>query len=104
MIFEITTLEHIPEEETDNYTILDVRSYKEYHVSRLPGAIHIDIMSNNSIERLSLLDKKKSYLVYCTIGVRSRSAVRLMDQMGFEHLYHLSNGIAHYDGELERAG
>ncbi len=73
--------------------IIDVRNFIEYIESHIPNSFNIDVMDNGSIEKLDALDKKKSYLVYCTIGVRSKSAVRIMAQLGFENVFHLTDGI-----------
>lgn len=80
---------------------LDVRHLDEFQSFHLPDAIHIDIMDNSSIEKFSELDKHANYLVYCALGVRSRSAIKILEQLGFENLYHLADGILNYSGPTE---
>lgn len=84
-----------------NIAILDVRAQGEFLQSRIPGAIHIDILDNNAVDAIAKLEKNIPYLVYCSVGVRSRSAVKIMNALGFVALYHLSNGLPQYLGQLD---
>jgi rhodanese-related sulfurtransferase len=86
--------------ERDDIQIIDVRNESEFDEFHLPGAIHIDIMSNHAVESFSMLKSDANYLVYCAIGVRSKSALRLMEQLDFTSLYHLTDGILNYRGEV----
>ncbi len=88
--------------ERDDLRIIDVRNEEEFGKYRLPNAINIDIMSNNSVESFSMLNKDDEYLVYCAIGVRSRSAIKLMEQLGFSVINHLTEGIISYQGQVVR--
>jgi phage shock protein E len=42
---------------------------------------------------LAALDKTKPYLVYCAAGGRSSKAASLMQQMGFQYIYNVSEGF-----------
>ncbi|HAY35298.1 MAG TPA: rhodanese-like domain-containing protein, partial [Bacteroidetes bacterium] len=44
-------------------------------------------------DALDELDKRKKYLVYCRSGNRSRQAMFLMRDLGFEEVNNLSEGI-----------
>lgn len=81
--------------------IIDVRTNDEFILSRIPGAINIDIMTSNAIEALANLEKKTPYLIYCEVGVRSRSTIKIMEAMGFMVLYQLTNGLAQYMGPID---
>lgn len=82
--------------ENPDCKVLDVRGATEYAVFTLPNAFNIDILSTRAIDELEKLDRDETYLVYCAIGVRSKSATQLMNQMGFKNLYHLKEGILGY--------
>ncbi|MBI1307367.1 MAG: hypothetical protein GC181_12255 [Bacteroidetes bacterium] len=81
--------------------IIDVRSRREFSESRIPGAQNIDIMASNAIEVLTKLRKDLPYLIYCSIGVRSISTVKMMADLGFTDLYHLDNGLNGYNGPID---
>ena len=79
--------------EEDSYVILDVRTPEEFHAGHLKGASNIDFYDSSFESNLDELDKRKKYLVYCRSGNRSRQAMFLMRDLGFEEVYNLENGI-----------
>lgn len=81
--------------------VIDVRPRRDYTISRLPGAMNIDILSNNAIESLSRLQRSNGYLVYCGSGTRSKSTIKIMKALGFTSLYVLANGLSNYQGPLD---
>jgi rhodanese-related sulfurtransferase len=46
---------------------------------------------------VGLLDKDKSYVVYCHTGNRSSRATALMHSLGFKHVYDVQGGIAAWE-------
>lgn len=86
--------------EAQDVVCLDVRSFEDYSEGHLPGALNLDIVKSNLSEYLSKLDKQLPYLIYCKNGIRSHAAVRIMVMYNFTTLYHLTDGITKYDGEL----
>ena len=42
------------------------------------------------------MDGKDTYLVYCRSGNRSRTALWIMEELGFTRIYHLANGITEW--------
>lgn len=87
--------------EDPNGIILDVRTEEEFRNVRLTNSILIDIYKPDFIEKISLLDKSKSYFIYCASGVRSLNACKEMRKRGFEKVYNLEYGIHEWDGEVE---
>ena len=79
--------------EEDSYVILDVRTREEFHAGHLKGASNIDFYDSSFESNLDELDKRKKYLVYCRSGNRSRQAMFLMRDLGFEEVYNLESGI-----------
>ena len=73
--------------------VLDVRTPEEFAAGTLPGAILIDINSPSFTDEVDALDRELPYLVYCRSGNRSASAVRIMEDLGFDEIYELDNGI-----------
>lgn len=80
-------------------TIIDVRRADEYAAGHIPDAVNIDI-SSSFTERLGKLDRDETYLIYCTAGGKSSSALRVMGEEGFMNVYNLRGGISAW----ERAG
>ena len=62
--------------------VLDVRTNKEYESGAFKGCIHIPL--DDLRNRISELDKSKTYLVYCKTGLRSYIACRILSQNGFK--------------------
>ncbi|MEO6695564.1 MAG: rhodanese-like domain-containing protein [Ignavibacteria bacterium] len=79
--------------ENDSCVILDVRTPEEFFSGHLRGASHYDFYNEKFEEEIDGLDKNKTFLVYCKSGGRSRQAMFLMRDLGFEEVYNLSGGI-----------
>ncbi len=79
--------------EENSYEILDVRTREEFQAGHLKGASNIDFYDSSFESNLDELDKRKKYLVYCRSGNRSRQAMFLMRDLGFEEVYNLESGI-----------
>jgi rhodanese-related sulfurtransferase len=80
--------------------IIDVRTDREFASGHLENAISIDIYKSDFKDKISKLDKEKTYYVYCKTGIRSRSAVNYMVETGFKKVCDLEGGINY----LSRAG
>ena len=98
-IVSATIVKRINVEEYDklrantNNVVLDVRSAAEFEKGHVPKATNIDINSSAFTEKVSALDKKKTYLVNCAVGMRSAKACKKMETMGFQKLYDLGDGF-----------
>lgn len=76
-----------------NFVLLDVRTPAEHGTERIDGAVLIDYFSPSFRDELEKLDRGKTYLVYCRTGNRSGKAVKVMKELGFHDIHHLSGGI-----------
>lgn len=73
--------------------LIDVRTPKENQAGEISGTQHnIDVKNKLFKEEMTKLDKEKTYLVYCRSGARSGHAVKIMESMGFKHIYNLKGG------------
>jgi rhodanese-related sulfurtransferase len=88
---------------SEDLSVIDLRSSTEYAQSRIPGANNIDVLSPNAFERIAKLKRDNPYLVYCESGIRSKSAIKIMTDMGFSSLYFLVNGLSRYNGPLDNS-
>lgn len=80
-----------------DFVVLDVRTLEEFASGRLPGAANVDIQVPRFQNRLAALDRGKTYLVYCRTGNRSTRAVRVMKSLGFQSVYHMTEGILRWE-------
>lgn len=76
-----------------NEIILDIRTPQEFDSGKINGAVNIDFYSPTFQKRLEELDRKKTYFVYCNSGNRSKAALGIMRNLGFQRVYELSGGI-----------
>lgn len=82
------------ESKKNSFTVLDVTEEMERMVFAIPDSIHIP--SGQIHTRWSELDKSKLVIVYCTIGVRSYNAARVLIQKGFKNVAVLAGGTGFY--------
>lgn len=78
--------------------IIDVRTSKEFEVSHIKDAIHIDYFAEDFWEEVEQLDKAKDILVYCRTGRRSIRACTLMKNGGFavDKVFNLEGGFVEW--------
>ena len=75
------------------HVLLDVRSVAEFEKGRIPRAVNIDINAKAFEEKVGALDRNKTYLVNCAVGMRSAKACKKLETMGFKNLYDLGPGF-----------
>ena len=73
--------------------VLDVRTSHEYTAGHVPGAVNLDIHDPKFLEKVDALDKSKTYLVHCAMGVRSEAATKKMAALGFPNLFDFHGGF-----------
>ena len=71
--------------------VIDVREPSEHEMGAVPGAINIPLGSLRA--RLDELDRAKTYVTCCAVGLRGYLAERILKQNGFK-AYNLSGGWA----------
>jgi rhodanese-related sulfurtransferase len=76
-----------------DFVILDVRTPEEFAEGHISGAVNLDVQSPDFGKGLRKLDRKRSYLVYCRTGNRSRRATLAMEELGFRSIFHMTEGI-----------
>ena len=73
--------------------VLDVRTPHEYAAGHVPGAVNLDVHDPKFNEKVCTLDKSKTYLVHCAMGVRSEAATKRMASLGFLNLFDFHGGF-----------
>lgn len=79
---------------SDKATVfLDIRTPQEKADGDIKGSKLINLWDANFAQKVSQLDKEKTYVVFCRSGNRSRTACNIMAKNGFKDLYNLKGGI-----------
>lgn len=76
----------------DDLVIIDVSMPREYKGLHLEGAINVNLFSRFFKSRLDVMDKSRTYVIYCKMGGRSKIAKKLMLQLGFRKVYNIVGG------------
>ncbi|ANS74887.1 CoA-disulfide reductase [Paenibacillus yonginensis] len=77
----------------ENTILVDVRTEIEHQNGHIPGSIHLPVDELRS--RLDELDPAKEIWVYCQVGLRGYTALRILTQRGFR-VRNLSGGYKTY--------
>lgn len=79
--------------------ILDVRQPDEFAAGHLADAINLDWLNPSKFsEGMALLDKNRTYYIYCRSGRRSNAAASKMKSKGFR-VYDMKGGYLQWTGE-----
>ncbi|MBI2272102.1 MAG: MBL fold metallo-hydrolase [Bacteroidetes bacterium] len=81
---------------SDKTTALDVRKPSEYESGYVAGAANIELAQLNSM--LKVLNKDRSYHLYCAGGYRSMIAASIMKAAGFNNITNVSGGYGKIKG------
>lgn len=65
-----------------NNILLDTRTSEEFNLGTISDSVHLDL--DNLRNNLDKLDKNKTYLVFCQVGLRGYLAYRILIQNGFK--------------------
>ena len=76
------------------FVLLDVRTPEEYAEAHIEGAVLWDVNRDDFESSLgAAYPRDGRYVVYCRSGVRSRTATRIMQSLGFTDIYEIEGGI-----------
>ena len=71
-------------------TPIDVRTPEEYNEEHIPGAINLPV---DNISNMKEFPYKDSVVLYCTVGVRSMRAKKILAGKGIKDIIDLEGGI-----------
>ena len=83
----------------ENFVLLDVREPSEFDICRIPGSKLIPL--GDLDKRANELNRESEILVHCKSGGRSRKAVKLLQEAGFNRLKNVTGGIAAWADEVD---
>jgi len=82
-----------------NAVLLDVRSEQEFAGGHIKGAENYNYNAPDFSNRIQMLDKSKTYFVYCLSGSRSASAITMLRTNGIIRVYQLKGGLLAWQHE-----
>ena len=77
----------------NEYTIIDVRSKREFKEGHINRAINIPIAEIKKSIEYYVKNKQSKLLIYCQYGIRSKKAAELLANMGYTNVYNLKGGL-----------
>lgn len=76
-----------------DFRLVDVRTESDFLLSRLDWAELIPIARMPSEAPKRLVDKDKPIVIYCRDGVDSQGASEMLQEQGYEYVFHLVGGL-----------
>ena len=73
--------------------VLDVRTPEEFAKGHIAGAKNVDFKAADFAEKVSALDKGKTYLVHCGSGRRSTKSLEVFQAQNISSILHLNEGF-----------
>ena len=71
--------------EKNTVLLMDVRTSNEYDLMHIKNAINIPV---NEIEQKILqVEQDKPLMVYCSSGARSKTAIQILNNLGYNNIY-----------------
>jgi rhodanese-related sulfurtransferase len=78
--------------ESGKYTIIDIRTPREFAAGHIKGAINIDFYKKSFYSKMEAF-KSKSFIYYCRSGNRTGQAKRNFNKLKYKEGYELGHGI-----------
>lgn len=88
---EVAELFNMLEEDKNKIKLIDIRDTVEYDQGAIPGAKNLPV--HILPEKMNELDKNKTLIFYCQVGIRSAQICAWFLENGFKHVHNLRGGI-----------
>ncbi|MCY6356816.1 rhodanese-like domain-containing protein [Clostridium sp. ZS2-4] len=79
--------------------IIDVRTPEEYSQGRIPTSVNIPLNIFKNEVQSKNIPKSTKIIIYCQRGVRSSTAAKILDDLGYADVYNLG-GIDNWPYEI----
>lgn len=89
-------IEKLEEMKKQGAVIIDVRSEQEFKEGHIEGAISIPEYEIENRIKNEIPYLEQTIVVYCGTGHRSKRAQKLLEKIGYNHVYNLENGWQNY--------
>lgn len=80
----------------EDFQLIDVRTPGEFANGNLEGSVNVDYKDQGFEAAIDKLAKDKPTLIYCQAGGRSAAAMKVMQELGFQHVLELDGGYSHW--------
>ena len=84
---------------SESFTLLDVREAHEYYISDMDGTTRIPF--HDLKERLSELDKNAEIITLCRSGNSASDAAEILEENGFSNVSTLKGGINEWARKID---
>jgi|GEM_PF-220397 len=91
MVVSATTFEKMLNKKKN--ILIDVRTPEEMAGGHIEKAMNLDFLDECFAQNIEILNKNKTYLLYCKSGIRTAKASARMKAAGFKNIYMLDGGI-----------
>lgn len=71
--------------ESGNVNLIDVRTKNEFDFMHIKNAINIPV--DEISKRITEIDNGNNIMVYCASGSRSKSAIQILNNLGYNNIY-----------------
>lgn len=71
--------------EEQSIILIDVRSESEYNSMHLKNAVNIPV--SDIEKKIFIYEQTKPLMVYCSTGTRSKSAIIILNRLGYNNIY-----------------
>lgn len=84
--------------------LIDVRTPEEYREGTIPGAMSLNIHSDDFKRATEYLPKEQEIIVFCQSGDRSNEAFEMLKSLGFKNISQLIGGYDVWREAKEQRG
>ncbi len=84
--------------------LIDVRTPEEYREGTIPGAMSLNIHSEDFKRATEFLPKEREIIVFCQSGDRSNEAFEMLNSLGFKNVSQLIGGYEFWRKTKEQRG
>ncbi|VAX12624.1 hypothetical protein MNBD_GAMMA24-1418 [hydrothermal vent metagenome] len=91
MEIEVADLFSILEDDNNKIKLIDIRDMGEYDQGAIPGSENLPV--HILAEKMGELDRNKTLVFYCQVGIRSAQICAWFLENGFKHVHNLRGGI-----------
>jgi NADPH-dependent 2,4-dienoyl-CoA reductase/sulfur reductase-like enzyme/peroxiredoxin family protein/TusA-related sulfurtransferase/rhodanese-related sulfurtransferase len=80
--------------------LVDVRTPEEHEIGSIEGAVNIPLYELR--DRIDEIDRNRTIVVFCGVGLRAYHAERILVQSGFTDVFNLSGGYKTFETATEK--
>lgn len=85
----------------EDFVLVDVREEDEYNEGHIPTSILVPLGTIETEFEKEVLDKNKKIVIYCRSGNRSKTAYKIIKDLGYTDIYDLG-GIIDWSYDIEK--